>query len=231
MQPIDEWKNLTHKFEDEKLWHRRKRVLGIDTDAEYNAYLENLKTKSLSEKDITFLKLIIDNNVHVNTDLLIEKIVDDPNPFNYSLMGINVIAKNKIKFSFSKYLSHLVSEKQDIVNELMGEFINKINEFKSATVLYEYHIFLKANSIIDLPKNQLEFIKVTNNSSDWLEYFAYSYPVLISTLRKFIEDYEFELDRFFGRIQKDYEEILHLSNIEKDAKIIKINMFIGDAHK
>jgi len=231
MQPIDEWKNLTHKFEDEKLWHRRKRVLGIDTDAEYNAYLENLKTKSLSEKDITFLKLIIDNNVHVNTDLLIEKIVDDLNPFNYSLMGINVIAKNKIKFSFSKYLSHLVSEKRDIVNELMGEFINKTNEFKSATVLYEYHIFLKANSIIDLPKNQLEFIKVTNNSSDWLEYFAYSYPVLISTLRKFIEDYEFELDRFFGRIQKDYEEILHLSNIEKDAKIIKINMFIGDAHK
>lgn len=214
---INDWKSLTHNFEDAKVWQERLECLGLKNDEDFYTYLKDLNDESFNSKEIFFLKKILSCVVECEN--------------NFDCISV-LIAKEATDYIRNSYISFSNLRKyynEDAFSDIFIQLQQNITDLIKPMIDYEFDIYKKAYG--DEKMNIYDFFKKVTYVKEWLSYFFESYPVLLKLLIVFVDNIKSNSTNLFQRLNEDLEEIKERFRIADICDIYKISLFLGDPHR
>jgi type 2 lantibiotic biosynthesis protein LanM len=221
---IQEWKNITHKFDDEDVWQSRKNLNGCTTDCDFKHYLLKLKRRKIDNSKFSFLIDIL--NSATNLDIHFD-FTDSDEVFLCPFRRIAIFLTNK---TLSTLHNYAYIENYKLKENLLVQYQSKIFEILNLSIQYEYHIYLKAYLLSDDSANKVHFYNKVSNTIEWSNYYLESYPVLISILYNFIHQSISNIETSIMRLREDWAEINCFFLFSDAFYLSNVKLFAGDFH-
>lgn len=228
---LNDWKSISHNFDDTSIWNRRKMALNIQNDVEFESYIHSLKNKNSSEKELDFLSKLLESNYNSAKENERSKIDDYSDPFIFAISCLSDNLWDYYIAEFEKYFPPHIKKSQGLENLIYSQIQKKVYSFLGPTIRFEYKVYLKAYEIEDNLNSKITFINETTNSEEWISYYFESYPVSLSIITSFSEYFKINVECVLKRLSNDWKIITDKFKVQDIVFLDGIFFFLGDPHK
>lgn len=230
MEQLKDWKKITSFFADDSIWEIRRKELKIKNDDQFVVYLESLRKKRNTVKEIYFL-----HNTILKTNYFrpcqCSNIQTDPQPLSFSIYSLTKQLSDFLVLTLEKEIPQLYFNKESLVTHISSQIKNKIFTFTKPVLEYEYKVYLKAYNLDSGKFSHSQFVSEITNSREWILYLFDSYPVLLTKIVSFYAFFQTNTLKFIQRFASGYCDLSKVFNMGTIQSIKRIELFLGDPHK